>query len=40
MSKEDADKLLAALANEEQKTTEKMQKQKMKAVKVKIKKDW
>lgn len=40
LSKEDAEKLLAAMENEEQQTTQKMQKKTMKAVKVKIKKDW
>jgi len=40
LSKEESDKLLAALENEEQKTTQKVQQKKMKAVRVKIKKDW
>lgn len=40
LSKEEADRLLAALANEEQKANEKMQKQQMKAVKIKTRKDW
>ncbi len=40
LSKEDADKLLAALMNEEEKTTQKMQQKNMKGVKVKTKKDW
>lgn len=40
LSKEEADQLLAALENEEQKANQKMQKKQMKVVKVKIKKDW
>lgn len=40
LSKQEAEQLLAAMENEEQKTTQKMQKKQMKAVKVKIKKDW
>jgi Ca-activated chloride channel family protein len=40
LSKQDADQLLAAVQNEEQKTTQKMQQKQMKAVRVKIKKDW
>lgn len=40
LSKEEAEQLLQALANEEQKTTQKMQQKNMKAVRVKTKKDW
>ena len=40
LTKEEADKLLAALENEDQKTNQKVQKKQMKAVRVKIKKDW
>lgn len=40
LSKQEAEQLLAAMENEEQKTTQKMQKKQMKAVKVKIRKDW
>ncbi|MFI5135328.1 MAG: tetratricopeptide repeat protein [Chitinophagales bacterium] len=40
LSKEEAEQLLQALQNEEQKTTQKMQQKNMKAVRVKIKKDW
>lgn len=40
LSKQEAEQLLAAMENEEQKTTQKMQQKQMKAVKVKIKKDW
>lgn len=40
LSKEEAEQLLQALANEEQKTTQKVQQKNMKAVKVKTKKDW
>lgn len=40
LSKEEAEKLMQALQNEEQKTNQKMQQKQMKAVKVKIEKDW
>lgn len=40
LSKQEAERLLAAMEHEEQKTTQKMQQKQMKAVKVKIKKDW
>jgi tetratricopeptide (TPR) repeat protein len=40
MSKEDAEKLLDALAAQEQKTNQKVQQKQMKAVKVNIEKDW
>jgi len=40
LTKEEADQLLAALENEEQKTNQKMQKKQVKAVRVKSKKDW
>lgn len=40
LSKEEAEKLLQALMNEEQKTNQKMQQKQMKAVNVKIQKDW
>jgi tetratricopeptide (TPR) repeat protein len=40
LSKEEAEQLLQALANEEQKTAQKVQQKNMKAVKVKTKKDW
>ena len=40
LSKEDAEKLMKALANEEQKTNQKVQQKTVKAVKVKIEKDW
>ncbi|MBL0308916.1 MAG: tetratricopeptide repeat protein [Bacteroidetes bacterium] len=40
LSKEDAEKLLQALMNEEQKTNQKMQQKQMKPVNVKIQKDW
>lgn len=40
LSKEEAEKLLQALQNEEQKTNQKMQQKQMKAVRVKVEKDW
>ncbi len=40
LSKADAEKLLQALNNEEQKTNQKVQQKEMKAVNVKIQKDW
>ncbi|MEO5674519.1 MAG: tetratricopeptide repeat protein [Chitinophagales bacterium] len=40
LSKEESDQLLAAVENEEQKTTQKMQQKKMKGVRVKSRKDW
>lgn len=40
LSKEEADQLMAALENEEQKVNQKMQKKQMKGVRVRIKKDW
>jgi Ca-activated chloride channel family protein len=40
LSKEETEKLLQALMNEEQKTTQKMQKKQMKAARIKIQKDW
>lgn len=40
LSKEEAEKLMQALQNEEQKTNQKMQQKQVKAVKVKIEKDW
>lgn len=40
LSKEEAEKLLQALANEEQKTNQKVQQKLMKPVNVKIQKDW
>ena len=40
LSKEEAEKLLQALANEEQKTNQKVQQKQVKAVNVKIQKDW
>lgn len=40
LSKEDAEKLLQAMNNEEKKTNEKMQQKQIKGVRVKIKKDW
>ena len=40
LSKEEAEKMLQALQNEEQKTNQKMQQKQVKAVAVKIEKDW
>jgi Ca-activated chloride channel family protein len=40
LSKEEAEKMLAALQGEEQKTNQKMQQKQMKVVNVKIAKDW
>ncbi|MEP7128026.1 MAG: tetratricopeptide repeat protein [Chitinophagales bacterium] len=40
LTKQEADQLLAALENEEQKVNQKMQKKQMKGVRVRIKKDW
>jgi len=40
ISKQDAEKMLEALKNDEQKTQEKLQKQKVQAVKIKNEKDW
>ncbi len=40
LSKEDAEKLLQAMNNEEKKTNQKMQQKQIKGVRVKIKKDW
>lgn len=40
LSKEEAEKLLQALMNEEQKTNQKMQEKQMKAVRIKVQKDW
>ena len=40
LSKEEADQLMAALQNEEQKVNQQMQKKQMKGVRVRIKKDW
>lgn len=40
LSKEEAEKLLQALTNEEQKTNQKVQQKQVKAVPIKIQKDW
>jgi Ca-activated chloride channel homolog len=40
LSKEEAEKMLQALQGEEQKTNQKMQQKQMKAVNVKVEKDW
>ncbi len=40
LSKEEAEKMLQALQNEEQKTNQKMQQKQVKAVNIKIEKDW
>ncbi|MBK9732458.1 MAG: tetratricopeptide repeat protein [Chitinophagaceae bacterium] len=40
LTRQEADQLLAALENEEQKVNQKMQKKQMKGVRVRIKKDW
>ena len=40
MTKEQAEKLLQALQNDEQKTNQKVQQKQVKAVNVKVQKDW